>query len=191
MPIIATMDPRHFLFLVASSRRPGVVGNTEWLARRAAASLEPEAAQTWIHLHGLNLAPFEDWRHDVGHYPMPEGDARMLLDATLAATDLVFVSPVYWYSVPAALKLYLDHWSAWLRVPELDFKPRMAGKRLWVVVTSGNEAKAQPMLQSYAHCAQFLSMAHGAALWGPGGPPGAVAQDAAALVRAEGFFAAP
>ena len=39
----------------------------------------------------------------------------MLLDATLAATDLVFVAPVYWYSLPAAAKLYLDYWSAWLR----------------------------------------------------------------------------
>ena len=32
-------DPRYFLFLIASSREPGHVGNTEWLVREAAASL--------------------------------------------------------------------------------------------------------------------------------------------------------
>ena len=38
------MSTRHFLFLVASTREPGHLGNTEWLARQAAASLPACAA---------------------------------------------------------------------------------------------------------------------------------------------------
>jgi putative NADPH-quinone reductase len=109
---------------------------------------------------------------------------------TLDATDLVLVSPVYWYSVPAPLKLYIDHWSAWLRVPGVDFKARMAGKRLWVVATSGGRDSAQPMFDSYALCAKFLAMHWMGALWGKGGPPDAVRADTDAWAAAAGYFSA-
>jgi len=184
------MTNRSFLFIVGSTRRQGVVGNTELLAREAAAALPAGATQRWIHLNALALPPFEDIRHHGGEYPMPAGDLRQLLDATLDATDLVLVSPVYWYSVPAALKLYIDHWSAWLRVPGVDFKARMAGKRLWVVSTSGGRESAQPMFDSFALCARFLAMHWMGALWGQGGPPDVVRQDADAWAAAGTYFAA-
>ena len=112
---------QRFLFLVASAREPGHEGNTEWLARRAAEALPPGAQQEWIHLARMTLPPFVDMRQTQGEYPMPEGDLKTLLDASLGATDIVFVSPVYWYSIPSAMKTYIDHWSALLRVPGRDF----------------------------------------------------------------------
>jgi len=184
------MSNRHFLFIVASARVPGVVGNTEWLARQAARQLPQHGAQTWLHLNDIDLAPFDDRRHDIGSYPMPTGDTRRLLEASLAATDLVFVTPLYWYSLPNRLKLYLDHWSAWMRVADLDFRNRMQGKRLWAVTTSGHREKTQPMLDSLRLCAEFLSMHWEGALWGAGGAPGAVEQDGAAIHAAQAFFGA-
>jgi putative NADPH-quinone reductase len=183
------MNNCHFLFLNAATREAGIVGNTETLARRAAEQLPADCAQTWLRLADCPLPPFVDLRHSVGVYPMPEGPARRLLDATLAATDIVLVSPVYWYSVPASLKLYFDHWSAWMRVPGLDFKARMASKRLWVVATSGDRAKAEPMFESYRLCAGFMSMPFAGVLWGKGGAPGAVHADAKAIEEANHFFA--
>lgn len=179
----------NFLFLNASTREPGQTGNTETLARRAAEALPADAAQTWLALAGLDVPAFVDHRHTTGTYPMPEGDAKRVLDALLEATDIVFVSPVYWFSVPSPLKLCLDQWSAWLRVPGLDFKVRMAGKRLWVVATSGDRTKAQPMLDSYRLCAEFMGMEWKGALWGRGGAPDAVLADEAALAAAGKFFA--
>lgn len=180
-----------FLFLLSSTRAPGHAGNSETLARRAAAALPEGVAQEWVPLAHLQLPPFVDQRHTVGTYPPPEGDAARLLDATLAATDLVFVAPVYWFSVPSPLKAYLDHWSAWLRVPGVDFKARMAGKRLWLVSTSGDRSKAQPMIDSCRLCAEFLGMRWQGVLWGKGGAPDAVREDAAALAAAERFFVTP
>jgi multimeric flavodoxin WrbA len=183
------MTPRHFLFLVASARQPGAVGNTEWLARLAARQLPAGASAEWLFLNETDIAQFEDRRHvETGTYPMPEGGAKKLLDATLAATDLVVVTPLYWYSFPNRLKLYLDHWSAWMRVPGLEFKARMAGKRLWAITTSGNRAKTQPMFDSLALCAEFMAMRWQGALWGAGGAPGAIEQDAAAIAAAAHFF---
>ncbi len=179
---------RHFLFLVASTREPGTDGNTEWLARHAAQALPAGTAQTWQHLAHLALPAFTDQRHTVGTYPLPEGDLYRLLQHTLEATDLVLVAPVYWYSFPSPLKTYLDHWSAWLRIPGLDFKTRMASKRLWLVTTSGDRPTAQPMIDSTALCAQFLSMPLAGVLWGKGGPPHAVQADAQAVAQASRFF---
>jgi multimeric flavodoxin WrbA len=178
----------HHLFIVSSTREEGHLGNTEWLARRAAAALPEAATQSWLHLARLVLPPFTDVRHTAGSYPMPEGDLRRLLDATMAASHIVFVSPVYWYSIPAPLKTYIDHWSAWLRVPGLPFKSEMARKTLSLITTSGDRAKAQPMIDSVQLCAQFLAMRWGGALWGKGGPPDAVRNDAEALAAAEVFL---
>lgn len=183
-----TAAPAHYLFLVASTRDPGITGNTEWLARRAAQSLGPEVEQTWLSVPATPLPPFVDRRHTVGEYPMPEGDLRRLLDAMLAATDVVFVSPVYWYSIPAPLKAFIDHWSAFLRVPGLNFKTRMAAKSLRLVTTSGDRPKAQPSIDSIRLCAEFMGMRWGGELWGKGGAPGAVANDEAACSAALSFL---
>jgi multimeric flavodoxin WrbA len=180
----------HHLFLVSSTREEGHVGNTEWLARRAAAALPAGSATTWLHLARMQLPAFTDVRHTAGSYPLPEGDLKRLLDATLAASHIVFVSPVYWYSIPGPLKLYIDHWSAWLRVPGLPFKAGMARKSLSLITTSGDRAKAQPMIDSVQLCAQFLAMRWGGALWGKGGPPDAVRNDLAALAAADAFLKA-
>jgi NAD(P)H-dependent FMN reductase len=185
------MSTRHFLFIVSSARVPGAVGNTEWLAREAARHLPVDAACTWLHLNGLDVADFDDRRHDLGAYPMPTGDTARLLEATLKATDLVFVTPLYWYSFPDRLKRYLDHWSAWMRVDGLAFKDRMQGKRVWAITTSGNRAKTQPMFDSLRLCAEFLSMCWQAPLWGLGGAPGAVEKDSAAIAAAASYFGAP
>ena len=178
----------HYLFLIASTRENGHLGNTEWLAGQAAAGLPPDIGQSWLHLSRMALEPFTDQRHTAGQYPEPVGDMKTLLDATMAATDIVFVSPVYWYSIPAPLKTYLDHWSAWMRIPGLPFKDAMARKTLRLITTSGDRAKAQPMIDSVRLCAQFLSMHWGGELWGKGGPPRAIESDKDAIAAASGFL---
>lgn len=75
-----------------------------------------------------------------------------------------------------------------MRVPGLAFKEPMAAKTLHLVTTSGDRAKAQPMIDSVQLCAQFLHMRWGGALWGKGGPPGSVQNDAQALQAARGFL---
>ncbi len=178
----------HVLFLVASARETGVLGNTEWLARRAAQALPAQVQQTWLHLAQMQLEPFVDVRHAAGRYPMPSGDMRILLDASLAATHIVWVSPVYWYSFPACLKTYIDHWSAWMRVEGLPFKEEMARKTLCLITTSGDRQNSQPMIDAALLCGQFLKMRSGGALWAKGGPPNVTAADPSAAQAADRYF---
>lgn len=178
--------PRRFLFLLASARREG---NSEALARRAAEHLPPGSETRWIRLSEHPLPPFEDTRHSTGYGEL-EGQARLLADATLWATDLVFVAPVYWYSLPAPLKLYLDHWSAWMRVPSITLREAMAGRRLWAVVVDSDqedEGSAAPALDTLRLTARFMEMQWMGALQGHGSKPGD-ALTPKALTAAEAYF---
>ncbi|MFD0399761.1 flavodoxin family protein [Kitasatospora sp. NPDC059811] len=180
--------PRTFLFLDASSRAGG---NSEQLARLAAeASLPAGSEQRWLRLSEHPLPPFEDLRHvGDGRYPEPVGHERTLLDATSAATDLVFVAPLYWYSLPTSAKLYLDHWSSWLRQPGADFRARMRGGTIWGVTALATEDdKAEPLIGTLRLTAEYMGMRWGGALLGNGTRPGDVLRDERALIAAKSFF---
>lgn len=181
------VSARQFTFLLASARRDG---NTELLTRKAAEHLPAGDEQLWLRLMELPVAPFVDIRHSVGIYPQPQGNEGVLFNATLNATDLVFAVPLYWYSVPASAKLYLDYWSGWLRVPGANFRGRMAGKKLWVISVLSEEdpARADPLLGMLKNIADYLKMDFGGMLLGNGSQPGDVLADASALEKARTFF---
>lgn len=181
---------RRLLVLLASTRADG---NSEALARAAVAALPVGTEVRWQRLAALSLPPFEDIRHSgSGQYPAPEGDLARLLDDTLWATDLLVATPLYWYSLPAPLKLYLDHWSAFLRVPGLDFKARMAAKAMAVLcaTSSGDEPHlAQPLLDSLRYTADYMHMRWAGHVLADGNRPGDVLKDAVALQAAARLLA--
>ena len=179
---------RHFVFVMASSRHGG---NSEQLARLAASSLDASVKQTWISLADVELDDFLDQRHDGdGTYPMPQNGAARLLEATMDATDLVFVTPLYWYSLPTLAKRYLDHWSAWMRVPNLAFRERMAGKRFWNITVSADEDQsfAEPLIRSLQHTANYMQMVWQGSLVGYGNRPGDVMEHEESLQSARLYF---
>ena len=164
------------------------MGNSEQLAYCAAGQLPASVEQQWLHLQDYPLPYFVDMRHHTP-YPLPEGNAKLLLEATLAATDLVLVAPLYWYSLPTSAKHYLDYWSAWLRTASLDFREGMQGKTLWaVVVSSVNRAETQPLEATLIFTAQYLKMQWGGMLYGTGSQPNDIQDDAQALKRATSFL---
>ncbi|MFN8012107.1 MAG: NAD(P)H-dependent oxidoreductase [Holophagaceae bacterium] len=167
---------RHVLVLLGSTRPDG---NSERMARIATAGLPDATPCTWWRLAERPLPPFRDRRHEGGFGPA-EGTAAELLEATLRATDLVLASPVYWYALPAPVKLYLDHWTAWLKQPGLDFQGRMRGKRLWALLSDAadpGEESADLVVEALARTAAYLDMAWMGAVVGHGSAPGDVLQD--------------
>lgn len=179
---------KSFLFLLASSRTGG---NSELLARAAAEQLPSNVEQRWVRLSEYPLGAFEDVRHEGERtYEMPVGHALTLLDATLAADHLIFAAPVYWYSMPAAAKLYLDHWSHWMRVPGLDFRKRMHGKRVSLTTSmAGSDAlEATPLITSLQLTAKYMGMEWGGYVLAHANAAGDVMQQPEVLAKAERLF---
>ncbi|MER7840210.1 NAD(P)H-dependent oxidoreductase [Streptomyces sp. NPDC096040] len=180
---------RRFLFVLGSARADG---NTERLARRAAEQLPEGVEQQWISLADHPLPDFVDLRRDADHVRAPSHtNAGLLLDATLAATDIVIASPVYWYSVSGLTKRYLDYWSGWLRIPDLDFRATLTGRTLWgVAVLADHEPSvADPYAGLLHNSAAYMGMRFGGVLLGNGSARGDVLKDTEALARAKDFFA--
>jgi multimeric flavodoxin WrbA len=184
----AGFDDRSFLFLLTSGRADG---NAEILAHRAANSLPQQTKQTWLDVGTMQLPIFADTRHSTGIHPRPEGDLKILFEATLAATDLVFVIPVYWYGVPAQAKLYLDHWTHWLRLENVNFRSVMSHKTFWAIsVLSDREARlAEPTIGTIRLTAEYLKAPWGGSVLGFGNRPGDILHDRLALEDAEKLFA--
>ncbi|GAA3032562.1 NAD(P)H-dependent oxidoreductase [Kitasatospora albolonga] len=182
------LTDRRFLFLLGSVREDG---NSEQLARLAAEHLPAGVEQTWLRLESLRLEPFGDIRHTGdGSYPPLAGNALTLFEATARATDLVIVSPLYWYTVSTSVKHYLDHWSGWFRVPGSDFRARMRGTTLWSVTShSGERSDVDPLIGTLKLTADYMGMPWGGALLGNGTRPGDVRNDELALAEARTFFA--
>ncbi|AJF65732.1 flavodoxin family protein [Streptomyces vietnamensis] len=177
---------RSFLFVLGSSRADG---NSEILARAAAEHLPSDIPQRWVDLNQLSLPDFQDGRHeDAGR--QPDEVEELLRRATVDATDVVIVSPLYWYSLSAQTKRYLDYWSGWLNVPGSDFKERMAGGTLWGVTALAHEEHevADGLVTSLNHSAAYLGMHFGGVLTGTGSRPGRVRADEQAMTRAKTFF---
>ncbi|MDB5235517.1 MAG: flavodoxin [Hymenobacter sp.] len=176
---------RRFLFLLSSARR---LGNSEQLAYCAAHPLPASIEQRWVHLLDFPLPDFVDLRHHGG-YAEPTGNAQLLLDATLAASDIVLVAPLYLYSLPAIAKHYLDYWSAWLRTPTHEFRKQMRGKTLWaIVVNSGPRKEATPLEATLMLTAEYMQMRWGGMLFGTGSRPNDIQLDKPALEQAKSFF---
>ena len=173
---------RRLLFLLSSARRGG---NSEALARRAAGALPVGTVQDWQDLAADPLPAFADLRPAA---PAPEGRAAALLAATLAADDLVFVAPVYWYALPAPAKACLDHWSGWLDLP--GFADSLRGKRLWLITARADPAPrvTEPLERALRMTADWTAMHWGGALHGIGDAPGEVTGDRAAWDSAPGFL---
>lgn len=175
---------RRFLFFTASAR---LQGNSERLARRAAAALPEGVACDWFNLNAPALPPFEDLRPNA--MAVPKGRLAAALQATERASDVVFVAPIYWYALPAPAHLMLSHWSAFLDCADLGFAETLRGKGLWLITA---RADPEPTVPEQAEAVlrrsgEWLGMRWQGALHGIGDAPGDVEQDAA-WDQASGFL---
>ncbi len=183
---------RNVLFLLASSREGG---NAEQLARRASESLPVGTVTEWLRLEEHLRQPFRDFRHEPGKgYPKPGPELLALAERTMAADEVVIVSPIYWYHLTSTAQHYFEHWSWWLRLPELRFRERMRGKVLSLVTahaSDDDDSVAEPPIQSLRLTAGYMDLRWRGALIGHGSAPGQVLTDTRALDAAREFLVRP
>lgn len=178
--MLASVRSRSFAFILGSPRGGG---NTETLARYAAEGLPPDVTGSWLDLSALPLPAQPSG-------PVPCGPEKVLLDATLNSTDIVVASPLHWYSVSAATKLYLDYWARWIALPDVSFRDRMRDKNLWAVTAyaRGDDADTEPLTGMLRRTADYLGMEWRGALLARAHRPGDIESDPAVLDRAAAFF---
>jgi multimeric flavodoxin WrbA len=137
---------RPTIALFASSRRNG---NTGQLMDRVANELRIEV----VDLAKKDISAF-DYDHKNRH-----DDFEHLIDQVLEFEQIIFASPVYWYSVCPPMKLFLDRISDLLELPDLLAKGRrLRGKGVFVLCTSIEEQPDPPFVSAWQETCKYLGM---------------------------------
>lgn len=132
--------------LFASARRHG---NTGQLMDRVANELRIEV----IDLTKKNMSAFDyEHRNRLDEF-------EPLIDHVLDFEQIIFASPVYWYSVCPPMKVFLDRISDLLDVPDLLDKGRqLRGKDAYVLCTSIEDQAAPPFVDAWRETCKYLGM---------------------------------
>jgi multimeric flavodoxin WrbA len=116
---------------------PREKGNSATLAREALLGAREAGAEVEdIYLHGLDIRPCDacDMCEDNEGVCVIEDDMQTLYPKIAQADAIVFASPIYWFTISAQLKLFIDRWYAF----EFHEDKPTRNKQIGVVLTYGD-----------------------------------------------------
>lgn len=135
--------------LFSSSRRSG---NTGQFMDRIASELAVEV----VDLAQLRLSPY-----DYDHRNRDD-DFEPLMECVLSHEQVIFATPIYWYAVSPAMKVFLDRISDFLELPDLLPKGRqLRGKNAFIVCTSICEEPSPAFITAFRETFDYLGMNFG------------------------------
>ncbi len=135
--------------LFSSSRRHG---NTGQLIDRIASELNIEI----VDLGSLRISPY-DYEHRNRN-----DDFEPLMSRVLAHDQVIFATPIYWYGVSPAMKVFLDRISDFLELPDLLSEGRrLRGKTAYVVCTSISDEPSAAFIGAFQETFGYLGMHFG------------------------------
>jgi multimeric flavodoxin WrbA len=133
----------------SSSRRRG---NTGQLIDRIAMELNIEV----VDLAAQRLSPFDYDHSNRGD------DFEPLMQRVLAHDQIIFATPIYWYAVSSAMKVFLDRFSDLLEIPDLlPEGRRLRGKNGYVVCTSIGDEPSVAFMDAFRDTFDYLGMHFG------------------------------
>jgi NAD(P)H-dependent FMN reductase len=137
---------RSTIVLLSSSRRRG---NTGQLLDRIALELNIEV----VDLTSLRMASY-----DYDHLNRND-DFEPLMKHVLAHDQIIFATPIYWYAVSPAMKVFLDRISDLLELPDLFSEGRrLRGKKAYVVCTSICDEPSVEFMGAFRETFNYLSI---------------------------------
>jgi multimeric flavodoxin WrbA len=118
-------------------------GNSAALADQVAAGARAAGAQVEsIYLHGLDIRPCDACDFCQGAAEIGcviEDDMQSLYPKIRAAAAILYASPIYWFTVSAQTKLFMDRCYALGGGTDYAAEHGLAGKRIGLVLTYGGD----------------------------------------------------
>ncbi|BCU53133.1 multimeric flavodoxin WrbA [Staphylococcus auricularis] len=159
-------------------------GNTVQLTQKALEGHD----YNWIDLTEYHFNPVRDYRHNDKEIHDYTEDYKPVLDQMLASDVVIFASPIYWYSISASLKAFIDLWSETMLDPEYeDFKERMGRIEFRLILVGGDcpKVKGNPCIKQMQYTLAYIGGELTHYIIGTAERPGDIMQDSYALERAE------
>ena len=118
-------------------------GNSAALADQVAAGAQAAGAEVEIvYLHGMDIQPCDacDFCQDAPDAGcVIQDDMQPLYPKVREADALVYASPIYWFTVSAQMKLFMDRCYALGGESDYASEHALAGKRIGIVLTYGGD----------------------------------------------------
>lgn len=141
-----------YLGIIGTSRSGG---QTAQLVREVFSELDDGQI---IDLNAMNIGYFD---YDYGN----QGDDFLpIAQMMMRAETIVLASPVYWYSMSAQMKAFIDRFND-LTGPYKPLGKRLAGKRLYLVATGGQPTVPKSFDQPFIDLANYFDMRWGGMLY--------------------------
>jgi multimeric flavodoxin WrbA len=135
--------------LFSSSRR---LGNTGQFIDRIASDLNIEV----VDLSDQRISSY-DYEHRNRN-----NDFEPLMKRVLEHDQIIFATPIYWYAVSPAMKVFLDRISDLLEIPELLSQGRrLRGKSAYVACTSISDEPSEAFIGAFRETFDYLGMRFG------------------------------
>ncbi|SEQ46482.1 flavodoxin family protein [Neolewinella agarilytica] len=138
------------MLLLQSSARPQ--GDTFHVAQKLAAELEAEH----IDLLDYKIYPFSYEQE----YPADDDFLRLIETKVLLHEQIIFASPVYWYSMSGPLKIFFDRLSDLLKSRK-ELGRQLRGKQMSVLSVGNDEEINASFYEAFRLSAEYLGMDYG------------------------------
>lgn len=119
----------------------------------------------FVNLYSKNIKKVIDNRHNNSNANIPfsfhEDDYDSILESVISSDTIIFSTPLYWYSMSSALKLFIDRWTETLRDNKIkNFKEVMSKKKYIVVIIGGDEpeTKSLPLVNQFKYIFEFMNV---------------------------------
>jgi len=136
--------------LLQASARPH--GDTFHVAQKLAAQLDAK----YLDLLDYKIYPFN--YEQV--YPADDDFLRLIEEEILPHGQIIFASPVYWYSMSGPMKIFFDRISDLLKSRK-ELGRRLRGKRMSVLSVSNDEVINESFYDAFRLSAEYLGMDYG------------------------------
>ncbi|GAA6150647.1 flavodoxin family protein [Pseudoteredinibacter isoporae] len=107
----------------------------------------------FVYLEDHDIQPYDY------HYRQQDDDFHPVMQRVLAYEHIIFASPIYWYSVPPAMKAFLDRISDYMSLENLkDDGRRLRDKKAYVLTTSCNNEASKTFINMFRDTFSHLGM---------------------------------
>lgn len=101
--------------------------------------------------------------HDIQaydyHHRQQDDDFRPLMDRVLAYEHIIFAAPIYWYSVPPAMKAFLDRLCDYTEIESLkDDGRKLRSKKAYILTTSSHSKASDIFIKMFSGTFKYLGM---------------------------------
>lgn len=169
------MSQKKILIVIGSPRKKG---NSASLAHKTAEGARSAGAECEVVcLHEMNIKPCNACDYCLtkpGHSCILKDDMQKLYPKLVKADAIVIAGPVYWFTVSAQVKLFMDRWYALIGKNGHALK----GKKIGIILTYGDvdpyAAGAVNAIRTYQDAFRYIGAPILGMVYGTGNEPGEI-----------------